>query len=105
MYKVFIDLLQGYFRFTFWFFNYEVCGVLAPLPGIKPAPPALEGEVLTTEPPEKFRFYNVTVKLKSQTITTLGFLPPPAVVSWPQGKADVSSISGYMGMDVPVAKS
>ena len=88
-----------------WFFGHEARGILASQPGIKPAPPALEGEVLTTEPPEKFRFYNVTVKLKSQTITTLGFLPPPAVVSWPQGKADVSSISGYMGMDVPVAKS
>ena len=54
MYKVFIDLLQGYFCFTFWFFNYEVCGVLAPLPGIKPAPPALEGEVLSTGLPGKF---------------------------------------------------
>ena len=64
-----------------WFFGHEALGILASQPGIKPAPPALEGEVLTTEPPEKFRFYNVIVKLKSQTITTLGFLPPPAVVS------------------------
>ena len=28
-------------------------GILAPGPGIKPAPPALEGEVLTTGPPGK----------------------------------------------------
>ena len=32
----------------------KVCGILAPQPGIEPAPPALEGEVLTTGPPEKF---------------------------------------------------
>ena len=29
------------------------CGILAPRPGIEPAPPALGGEVLTTGPPEK----------------------------------------------------
>ena len=27
--------------------------ILGPQPGIKPAPPALEGEVLTTGPPRK----------------------------------------------------
>ena len=32
----------------FWFFGLEAWGILAPWPGIKPAPPALEGEVLTT---------------------------------------------------------
>ena len=37
----------------FWFFGPEACGILAPWPGIKPAPPALEGEVLTTGPPGK----------------------------------------------------
>ena len=30
-----------------WFFGYEACGVLAPQPGIKPIPSALEGIVLT----------------------------------------------------------
>ena len=29
----------------FWFFGHEACGILARRPGIKPAPPALEGEV------------------------------------------------------------
>ena len=38
----------------FWFFGHEACGVLASQPGIKPAPPALEGKVLTTGPPGKF---------------------------------------------------
>ena len=34
----------------FWFFGHEACGILAPRPEIKPAPPALEGEVLITGP-------------------------------------------------------
>ena len=37
----------------FWFFGHEACGVLAPQLGIEPAPLALEGKVLTTEPPGK----------------------------------------------------
>ena len=36
-----------------WFFILEACGILAPWPGMEPTPPALEGEVLTTEPPGK----------------------------------------------------
>ena len=37
----------------FWVFGHEACGILAPQPGIEPAPLALEGEVLTTELPGK----------------------------------------------------
>ena len=37
----------------FGFFSSEACGILAPRPGIELAPPALEGEVLTTGPPGK----------------------------------------------------
>ena len=37
----------------FWFVGHEACGILAPQPGIEPGPLALEGEVLTTEPPGK----------------------------------------------------
>lgn len=37
----------------FWSFGHEACGILVPQPGIEPEPPALEGEVLTTEPPGK----------------------------------------------------
>ena len=40
----------------FWFFGQEACGILASRPGIEPAPPALEGEVLTTGPPGKSPF-------------------------------------------------
>ena len=35
----------------FWFFGQEVPGILANLPGIDLAPPALEGKALTTGPP------------------------------------------------------
>ena len=35
----------------FWFFGQEACGILSPQPGIEPAPPALEGQVLATGPP------------------------------------------------------
>ena len=37
----------------FWFFGSEACGILAPQPGIRPAPIALEGHVWTTGPPGK----------------------------------------------------
>ena len=37
----------------FWYFGREACGILAPWPGIEPAPPALESKVLTTGPPGK----------------------------------------------------
>ena len=37
----------------FWLFGREACGILAPQPGIEPASPALEGEVLTIGPPMK----------------------------------------------------
>ena len=51
--KVLLNLLQYCFCFLFWFFVREACGILAAPPGIKPAPPALAGEVLTTGPAEK----------------------------------------------------
>ena len=46
-------MLQCHFCFMFWFFGHEACGILVPQPGVKPTPPALEGEVLTTGPPGK----------------------------------------------------
>ena len=48
-----LNLLQYCFCFIFWFLGHEACGILAHHPGIKPAPPALEDEVLTTGPPGK----------------------------------------------------
>ena len=36
--------------FTFWFFGSRKCGILAPKPGIKATPAALEDEVFTGQP-------------------------------------------------------
>ena len=52
-FKSLLNLLQNCFCFMFWIFVLEACGILAPRPGIEPAPPALEGEVLTNGPPGK----------------------------------------------------
>ena len=52
-----LNLLQYGFCFIFWFFGRQACGILAPWPGIEPAPPALEGEVLTTGPPGKSQWW------------------------------------------------
>ena len=35
------------------FFGHEACGILAPRPGMEPAPPELEGEVLNNRLPGK----------------------------------------------------
>ena len=37
----------------FWSSSHEACGIPAPQPGIEPAPPALDGEVLPTGPAGK----------------------------------------------------
>ena len=49
--KVFIEFVT--ILFLFYFFGLEACGVSAPEPGLEPAPPAFEGEVLTTGSPRK----------------------------------------------------
>ena len=51
--KVFIEFVTMLLLFYVLVFWRQACGILAPQPGIKPAPPALEGEVLTTGPPGK----------------------------------------------------
>ena len=54
--KVFIESVTTLLLlFMFWFFGQESCGILIPQPGIKPAPPELEGEMLTTVLPGKSR--------------------------------------------------
>ena len=54
IFKVFIEFITILLLlFMLWFFSQEPCGILAPLPGIKPTPPALEGKALTTRPPRK----------------------------------------------------
>ena len=51
--KFSLNLLLYCFCDMFGFFGCEACGNLAPWPTIKPATPALEGELLTIGPPEK----------------------------------------------------
>ena len=52
--KSLLNLLPYCFHFfLLWFFGPKACGVLAPWPGIEPAHPKLEGEILTTGPPGK----------------------------------------------------
>ena len=41
----------------FWFFALKACRIFAPWPGIKPALPALESEVLMAGPPGKSQYY------------------------------------------------
>ena len=54
IFKVFIEFVTMLLLFyIFVFFGHNVCVILAPQPEIKPAPPGLEGKVLTTGPPEK----------------------------------------------------
>ena len=48
IFKVFLNLLQYCFCFPLWFFGCEACGIWDPQPGTEPAPPALEGKILTT---------------------------------------------------------
>ena len=53
-FKVFIEFVVVLLLlFTFWLFGHEACGISAPQEGIKPSPPALEGEISTTGPPGK----------------------------------------------------
>ena len=39
--------------YVFGFLGHEAGGILAPQPGIKPSPPALEGNILTAGSPGK----------------------------------------------------
>ena len=43
IFKVFIECC---YCFMFWSFGHEACGLLAPQPGIEPAPSALKGKSL-----------------------------------------------------------
>ena len=49
IFKFLLNLLQYCFCYVFWFFGCMACGILASWPGIKPAPPASKGEVLTMQ--------------------------------------------------------
>ena len=50
-FEVFIEFVTILLLLYVLFFGYETYGILAAQPGIEPASPALEDEVLTTGPP------------------------------------------------------
>ena len=55
IFKIFIEVITILILLFFmsWSFGHEACGILACRPRIESSPPALEGEVLTSGPPEK----------------------------------------------------
>ena len=54
IFKVFIEFFTVLLMFyVFGFFGHEAGGILAPQPGIKPSPSAVESNILTTGPPGK----------------------------------------------------
>ena len=53
IFKPFIELVTILIPFYVLIFGCKACEILAPQPGIKPKPPALEGLVLTTGLPGK----------------------------------------------------
>ena len=55
--KSLLNLLQYCLCLMFWVFGPKACEILLPQSGIKPAPHALEGEVLTSGPPGKSLSY------------------------------------------------
>ena len=52
-FKDFIEFITILLLFYFLDFGSQARGILAPPPGMEPAPPALEPKVLTTGPPGK----------------------------------------------------
>ena len=68
IFKVFTEFVTILLLFMFWFFDYKVCRILAPRPGMDPTPTALEANVLTTGLPGKslifIQFLKVTFHLQ-----------------------------------------
>jgi len=77
IFKVFIEFVTILFLF---YVGHEACGIIAPQPGIEPAPPALEGKVLTTGPPGKFPPPpKINLSLKNHFISVKHFHSIPQV--------------------------
>ena len=73
IFKVFIGFVIILLLLCFGFFGPEACGILVPRPGMEPASPALEGEVLTTGQPGKSQstFLNAVYCLYSHILFLL----------------------------------
>ena len=85
IFKVFIEFVTVLLLliFMFWFFGREAYGILAPQPGVEPAPLALEGKVLTTGPPGKSLYgcVFIVICLKVFLNFLFDFLVDPLVCS------------------------
>ena len=84
----------------FWFFGCEACGILAPPPGIEPAPPALEGEVLTTGPPGKSPLCNILMVMFFLKFSR-GFPGGAVVENLPANAGDTGSSPGLGRSHMP----
>ena len=62
----------------FWFCGHKACGILTSRPAIKPSPPTLEGEVVTTGPPGKSQPLNFILSTEGgeNPVCVLGCLGP-----------------------------
>ena len=93
IFKVFIEfLIILHLFYVLVLGGLEAHGILAPWPGIKPSPPAQEGEVSTTGSPGKslmFFFFSGTANpvIKFKPVSSLSFcLPSPHLsISHKQG--------------------
>ena len=70
----------------FWVFGQKACRILVPWPGIELAPPALEGEVLTTGPLGKFLLFHFK---DEESVRLSGLLKDPQVMN---GGAQLNSV-------------
>ena len=93
IFKVLIEFVTILFLFYIWFFGHEACGLLVPWPGIKPAHPALEGEILTTglqgHPSTSLFLSSFSF---SPAFASLG---PPSSCLWSLSSPTVASAKGH----------
>ena len=79
--KFSLTLLHYCFCFMSWVFSHRVCVTSAPQPETKPAPFALEGEVLTTGPPGKSLFMHFLTHDSSTLSFSCSRIPGPPPTS------------------------
>ena len=77
--KVFVEFvtISLLFYILFFFFGPGACGILVPLPGIKPALSTLEHEILTTGPPGKHLWWTFRPLVNALDHSVFSDLFPP----------------------------
>ena len=68
----------------FWLFDYKACGILAPQPGIKPLPPALEARSLnhwtTREVPGNVNLMSLLIQTQWLQVDQSGHCPTHTIL-------------------------